>query len=274
MQTPPDQTPFPRVYDEAQKSRAIFFYRDVCVLKEIEKDANDKRYGKLSIFPKVCSYGKLSLLPTVHAAKAPEAPKRPPPMKFEDLPIYESPHYEYKDYIEDKKRCPRANEKLLQTYLYPSVCQYRKRMIESVGGLTKELCLMQKEVCNEICKNKVKFKNYMRAEENLLLRKGVVALGTLTGVYLGSGTRGVIRKLFGGTLGALAAGALCFPKETDEIFREVSYKVGKIAISIINACCNGNFAMRERIPCQQDLPSPPQPRPADKSNKHCEQKKK
>lgn len=273
MQTPPDLAQLMRVYDEAQKSHAIFFYGDVCASNETEKDGNDIRYGKSSTFSSVCSYGKLSLLPTVHAAKSEQAPKRPPPMKFEDLPIYESPHYEYKDYIEDKKRCPRANEKLLQTYLYPSVCQFRKRMGESVGGITKELCLMQKEVCNEISKNKAKFKNYMRAEENLVLRKGVVAVGTLTGLYLGSGTRGVIRKLFGSSLGALAAGALCFPKETDEIFREVSYKVGKIAITIINAVCNSNFRMRERMPCQRDLPAPPEPRPVDRSNKHCEQKK-
>lgn len=68
---------------------------------------------------------KFSIIPVVHAAKPIPPPEKPPPMKYTELPIYKAPHYEYKEYIADKDKCPKANVKLIQEYLLPYVRNYR-----------------------------------------------------------------------------------------------------------------------------------------------------
>ncbi|XP_026742174.1 uncharacterized protein LOC113504200 [Trichoplusia ni] len=195
-----------------------------------------------------------SLFPTVKAAKPGDAaPEKPPPMKYKDLPIYESPHYEYKDYVEDKKKNPRANIKLMHQYLYPKVRSVRKEWTESILELKKDFGEIMSDACAHLNKKKKEFKKYMRDSENVAVRQAVVALGSVTGYYAGSG-RGIPRRLFYTSLGALAAGALCFPKETDEIFREVSYRAAKSVLALYNTTCGKNITMRERIPCPRDMP--------------------
>ncbi|CAH0599813.1 unnamed protein product [Chrysodeixis includens] len=196
-----------------------------------------------------------SIFPTVKAAAPPgAAPAKPPPMKYKDLPIYESPHYEYKDYVEDKKKNPRANIKLAHQYLYPKVRCFRREWTESFLELKKDFGEIMSDACAHFCKKKKEFKKYMRDSENMAVRQAVVAFGSLTGYYVGSG-RGIPRRLFCTSLGALAAGALCFPKETDEIFREVSYRAAKTALALFNTTCGQNITMRERLPCPRDMPT-------------------
>lgn len=211
----------------------------------------------------------LSLIPVVHAAKPEESPKKPPPMKYKDLPIYESPHYEYKDYVEDKKKCPKANVKLLHQYLYPKVRSCRKSWCESLCDFAKDFGELKDDACAAILKKQREFKKYMRCPDNAPLRQGVVALGTIVGYYIGSG-RGIPRRLFFTSIGALASGALCFPKETDEIFRNVSFQIGKLALTVLNITCHKNFSMRERLPCPDDLPPPP---PQRQQQNKCDHKK-
>ncbi|CAH0698026.1 unnamed protein product [Spodoptera exigua] len=208
----------------------------------------------------------LSLIPVVKAAKAEnEPPPKPPKMKYQDLPIYESPHYEYKDYIEDKKKCPKANVKILHTYLYPKVKSYRKSWVDSIQDFKKDAGELASDASAVCYKKKAEFKKFMRAPENYAIRQAVVVAGAATGFYIGSG-KGIPRKVFFTSLGALAAGALCFPKETDEVFRLMSYNVGKFALTIFNRTCGHNITLRERLPCRDDMPPPPPERPANKKN--------
>ncbi|XP_075988458.1 uncharacterized protein LOC142984604 [Anticarsia gemmatalis] len=215
-----------------------------------------------------------ALIPVVEAAKKDTTPKKPPPMKYKDLSVYESPHYDYKEYLNEKERCPNINVKILQTYLYPKVKEYRTKISGSYNDMKKEFKAIKNEFCEAMCKKTREFKRYMRDPQNEQLRKGVVAFGTLAGLYVGSGSRNLYKKLFFSSLGALAAGALCFPKETDEIFRDISYNVGKFAIAFYNDACGKNYAMRERIPCPEDLPPKPKPRPNREKNIDCDKKKK
>jgi MICOS complex subunit MIC27 len=201
----------------------------------------------------------LSLVPVVHAAKPPEPPQKPPPMKYKELPLYKSPHYEYKDYLADKDKCPEYNVKLIHKALLPHVKEYRKKTQEELNNA----CCCVRSTCREICEtistNKKNFKCYMRCPDNLCLRQGVVASGTLAGFLLGGGG-GIPRRFFFTSLGGLTTGALCFPKETDEYFREACYHTAKVFIGIYNSTCGKNFALRERLPCKDDLPPPPKQR--------------
>lgn len=215
----------------------------------------------------------LSLIPVVEAAAKPEeAPKRPPKMKYKDLPIYECPHNAYKDYLEEKSKCPKANVKILQTYLFPKVSNYRKGWADSIKEFNKDAKELRDDACAEICKKKKEFITFMRCRDNLMIRQAVVAASTATGFYVGRGA-GIIRRLLCSTVGALASGALCFPKETDEIFRDASFQVGKLGLTLFNGFCGMHLALRERIPCQDEMRPPPPPRPASEKN-ICDDKKK
>ncbi|PZC84787.1 hypothetical protein B5X24_HaOG203777 [Helicoverpa armigera] len=211
--------------------------------------------------------GDLPLVPVVKAADKPaeSTPQKPPPMKYEDLPIYESPHYEYKDYMASKKACPKANVKILQTYLYPKVKSYRKSWVDSLEELKKDVGEMKADACACYNKKKKEIKTYLRAPENSGIRQAFVVAGAATGYYLGSG-RGIPRRIFYTSLGALASGAVCFPKETDELFRNMSYNFAKMAIAFYNKTCGKNYSLREKMPCPDEVPPPPPARPPHQVN--------
>nr|XP_034838417.1 uncharacterized protein LOC117994592 [Maniola hyperantus] len=202
-----------------------------------------------------------NVIPVVHAAKQPEPPQKPPKMKYTDLPIYESPHNEYKEYLEDKDKCLERNTKLLHKFLLPYTKKYRKIAQEN---LCHAKCIVNKycvNTCACVKKAKNDFKATMRDPENLAVRQAVVGVGTLTGYLIGGGG-GLPRRFFFTSIGFLATGALCFPKETDEVFRSFTYMVAKAVISIYNMACNKNADLRERLACREDLPSPPPQRKA------------
>ncbi|XP_045782398.1 uncharacterized protein LOC123878988 [Maniola jurtina] len=197
-----------------------------------------------------------NVIPVVHAAKQPETPQKPPKMKYTDLPIYQSPHYEYKEYIEDKDKCPERNTKLLQKFLLPYTKKYRKIAQEN---LCQAKCIVNKycvNTCACVKKAKNDFKATMRDPDNLTVRQAVVGVGTLTGYLLGGGG-GLPRRFFFTSIGFLTTGALCFPKETDEVFRSFTYMVAKAVLSMYNMACSKNADLRERLACREDLPPPP-----------------
>ncbi|CAH2084141.1 unnamed protein product [Euphydryas editha] len=211
---------------------------------------------------------QLNLFPVVEAAKAPETPQKPPSMKYTDLPLYSCPHYEYKDYIKDKEKCPDANVKLLHQSLLPYVKCYREAFERNLCELRCAVDEQRVNACNAFRRAKKDFKQTMRDPNNLVIRQATVAAGGAAGYILGSGG-GIPRRLIFTGLGFLAAGALCFPKETDEIFRDVAFNTGKLFISIYNKWCGKEFALRERLPCKDDVP----PEPPKRKPVQCPQNK-
>ncbi|XP_030020400.2 uncharacterized protein LOC115440294 [Manduca sexta] len=210
---------------------------------------------------KTALVGDISLLPVVEAAAPAKPyhcpPKKPAPMKYTDLPLYTSPHYEYKDYVENIHSCPKAKTKLVQECLLPHVKSWRKCSQDYYCSLKCSLKEMKNEACETIRNSKREFKRMMRDPENLAIRRAIVLLGTTTGFLLGSG-RNVSRRIFYTGVGALASGALCFPKETDEAFRTLSYHTAKAGLAFYNLLCGKEIVLRERLLCKEDLPPPPQ----------------
>lgn len=198
----------------------------------------------------------LNLIPKVEAAAPPKPPEKPPPMKYSDLPLYKCPHYQYKDHVEKSEKCPDANVKLMHRFLLPYVQSYR----QEVGcGLCKVKCTIlgqYKSTFNKIRDAKNQFKQNMRDPDKLVMRQAVVATTGLAGYLLGGGA-GVPRRLFFTTLGLLTGGALCFPKETDEIFRSAVYVLGKAFLDVYKIIVGKEIVLRERLPCRDDLPPPP-----------------
>ncbi|XP_004933292.1 MICOS complex subunit MIC27 [Bombyx mori] len=205
------------------------------------------------------------IVPTVEAAKT-EVPTKPPPMRLNELPLYDNPHQIYKDYLEDLEKCPKAKSKMLHEYLQPHVTALRMSAQCNYCDFKCELESMKEEICVSMRKAKTDFKAYMRDPKNLELRHGVVGIGALSG-YLFASKRGIPGRLFFTSLGALAGGALCFPKETDEIFRSAMYHFGKAALGVYNLICSHNLSLRDRLPCEADQPAPKELKKLNKCTK-------
>lgn len=149
-------------------------------------------------------------------------PKKPPEMRYSELPLYTSPHQEYKESMYDTWYCRDYKSHTLQTILFPyvrearitiqcKISEVRERMLQS-------LCDLRLVTDSSMCR----VQEHMRDPCNKMQAKTFVALSTATGVVLGS-KRGFLRAMFYGCLGALTSGALCFPKETDFAFRNACY---------------------------------------------------
>ncbi|XP_053621182.1 uncharacterized protein LOC128681378 [Plodia interpunctella] len=197
---------------------------------------------------------QLRLIPVVHAAKPPPPPTRPPKMRYKDLPIYDTPHYDYKEYELQKQSCPAAKTKLMHNYLLPYVKQYRTDL---QGQLCKLKCTAKctiKETKNSLVCTTNDIKKYMRDPNNIQIRQGLVGSGTMLGWMMGAN---VPKKIFFAGLGGLSTGALCFPEETDEAFRSFMAQTGHVLLAIYNAYCNKNVAFRASVPCTKELPGEP-----------------
>lgn len=211
---------------------------------------------------KICLTGaEINILPKVEAAK-PDAgpPKKPPPMKLSELSIYKNPYNEYKDYLEEKEKCPDGKVKLLHRSLLPHVKNVKQ---EVKKGACEAACFMKsnyKKAVDTVKEIKNNFRRTMREPDNLTIRQGVVASGGVLGYMLGGGG-GIIRRLLYTSAGLLTTGALCFPKETDETFRNAIYITGKSLIDIYNKWCNKDFNLRERLACRDEFPPTPPSRP-------------
>lgn len=225
------------------------------------KGDNSPNYGDLYIVGRLWLSGlktallgsKLNMIPVV-TAEEPSPPKKPPPMKYTELPVYKSPHNEYKQFIEDKNKCPEADVKLMRRFLLPYVTQSRKQVQETASKMSaamKEVCQNVRASVNE---TKRDIKAFMRSQENENIRKTVVAAGAGVGYLLGRG-KGIPMRVLSTGAGAAAGGALCYPKEADEAFRNFTYYTGKSVLGFINWTCGRDLGWRERIPCKNDLPT-------------------
>ncbi|CAG9573686.1 unnamed protein product [Danaus chrysippus] len=211
---------------------------------------------------KICLTGAdVDIFPKVEAAKAEEGPpKKPPPMKLSELSIYKSPYNDYKDYEEDKEKSPDRKVKILHQSLLPHVKNIKQEVKKNACG---GLCFVKSNVnkaLDTLKEIKNNFKKTMRDPDNLAIRQGVVASGGFLGFMLGSGG-GITRRLLYTSAGLLTTGALCFPKETDETFRNTIYITGKSFIDIYNKWCNKDFNLRERLACRDEFPPTPPDRP-------------
>ncbi|CAG5052993.1 unnamed protein product [Parnassius apollo] len=230
--------------NESKISKSKFCYGDLYTI------------GKIWLFAlKSALLGfKVCLIPVVKADSSSKPPKKPPPMKYKDLPLYQSPHYEYKEFIASKSKCPEADVKLMHRFLLPYVTMCRKEVQNKTCQMTRTVKEIYNNARTSLSETKKDFKASMRDSENLSVRKAVVLTGAGTGYLLAVG-KGIPRRIFMTAAGAAMGGALCFPKETDEAFRTFAYYSGKTAVRLYNWSCGKELTLRERLPCQEDVPA-------------------
>ncbi|XP_073964897.1 uncharacterized protein [Choristoneura fumiferana] len=221
---------------------------------------------------KLCLISKVDAACVQAATLTEPKPKKPPDMKYTDLPLYDSPHKNYKDHLEDKYDCPKSHKKVLQTLLLPYVRCYRKKAQRILSEARCEL----KGTCNEIScdfrKAKKQVRDYLRDPQNVELRTGIVALGAGLGYYFGSG-KGLPRRMFWTSFGAAVPGMICFPKETDAAIREVCWLAGNAWVALCKNVLNRDWDLRDKIPCPPPEPEKPPPPPPPIKIDGCPEKK-
>ncbi|XP_063391298.1 uncharacterized protein LOC134676847 [Cydia fagiglandana] len=197
---------------------------------------------------------KFCFIPTVSAAAKDDTPKKPPPMKYKDLPIYECPHYRWKEFENDKIKCP--DRKVTHEFLLPTVTEYRKQVSEIINTATKELKDTYTEISRDYRAAEKKILSKMRSPEYKNQRMAFVGAAGIAGFLKG---RYVLKRIFLSSALLFVTGSLCFPEETDEATRTVFYMIGKAFVPLYNFYFNTDWLMRERVPCERDLPKIPSP---------------
>lgn len=178
-------------------------------------------------------------------------PKKPPDMRYSELPLCCSPHRDYNEY-QHYAWCQRKSQ-IFQTIIYPFVRQARisiqNKAKESRRNLSENLSVLRYMIAattNEI-------QDHLRNPCNRVKAKACVAMSTATGVVLGS-KKGLLRAIFYGGLGAMASGMLCFPKEMDIILTNVYQETW----SMITQASNTVTGKNKTYPCPKIVPKCPE----------------
>lgn len=193
-----------------------------------------------------------NIIPIVNADTPPGCPVPPNPrIKFTDLPLY----VPILPLCETEK--PKAHEvKLLHRKVYPYVSECRKQLFDDICIMLNPICEQIRKVIDDTVDKKNKFKEYMRHDDNLLMRQAVLVSGTAAGFILGS-RKYITKRIFWGIIGALFTGWLCFPKESDIAVREISYKLATILALLVSKFCNKTFKIEnDRVPCFKNICEP------------------
>lgn len=190
------------------------------------------------------------IIPVVLADTTSECPP-PPKLKYTDLPMYDN---SLDDTEEERRKSQEYykdfNQKIIHRKLNPYITEYRKEAFNAAKTLMDPLSKKIQNIINEIVDKKIKFKEYMRHPDHLQLRTSVVASGTAAGIAFGSKNSQVTRSIFWGTIGALFAGWLCFPKETDIAVRQMSYNFATVITLLLGVINNKTYRFeKEKLPC-------------------------
>lgn len=186
----------------------------------------------------------------VRAAGLPE-PKKPKNMRYQDLSMYEQRHADYHDYINHLTVRNCQHVRPIYDKLLPHVHDTRKHIQKQVDDLK---AIYNEDICTcDLERDYRKIRMCMRDPENLTYRQGFLSLLALTGFHFGNRQNHVSKKLAFGALGALVGGWLCFPTETDEIIRELSYTAVTNICKLLNRGTDLNYP-RRMLP-NADLPA-------------------
>lgn len=207
----------------------------------------------------------LTILPVIFAIHC--GPEKPPPMRYTELPIYDSPHAKYKDSQDNKAhKCQKHKQKIVQEALEPYVTHYRCLVNYVFCEVNEWFDWIKCEVTTTFEALKFrgkKFVSYMRDDKNFDLRRAFVAFGSATGFVFGSRNYYLSRNLSFGVLAALLTGWLCFPKDTDMLLRSCCYYIGTKIVCFINFVCGSadgqEIKLEKRsplLPCLKDICEP------------------
>lgn len=243
--------------EEMKRSLARFCHGDFFVIGRIWIAA----MKTVLVGEKLCLISKVDAA-CVHAATLIEPkPKKPPDMKSTDLPLYDSPHKNYKDHIEDKYDCPKSNKKVLHSLLLPYVRCFRTKAETILSEARCDVKCTQNELRCDFRKARRRVRDYLQDPQNIGVRTSMVALGAGVGYYFGS-RKSLLRRLFSTSLGAAVPGMICFPTETDAAIRGVCWNAGKVWVFLCKNVMNRDGCdLRGKIPCPPPEPAKPPPPP-------------
>lgn len=221
-------------------------------------ETNTKSYQPYKLLPITLTI--IPVILTIHCE-----PQKPPPMRYTELPIYDSPHSNYNENQENVHKCKEFKHKIVQRAILPYVKRYRCIVCDIFNEVDEWFNWIKCQITiafETYTLSTKKFLSYMRDNKNLDLRKAVVAFGTATGFVFGSRNYYLLRNLSFGVLAALFTGWLCFPKETDKIIRNCSHYIGTNIVYFINYFCGGDrdkIKLEKRnplLPCLKDVCEP------------------
>ncbi|XP_023954735.2 MICOS complex subunit MIC27 [Bicyclus anynana] len=191
----------------------------------------------------VIGSGMLALVPTIRAAtpvQESKEPTRPPPMKPSELPIYEAPHADYAEYLEEKAKENKTS--YVRSALLGPVRAVREQVQIGLAH-TESATNTIKDNYSELQDRSQWIVQYLREEENKQIRYGAVAMGGLTGFIFGL-RGGLIRRIFYAGLGTTGMGYICFPEETKQLMKDN----GSLAKQYINIAYNFFYGVKPGDP--------------------------
>ncbi|XP_063371018.1 uncharacterized protein LOC134659296 [Cydia amplana] len=235
-------------------SKVKYFKEDDQV--NLERNKNLYIAGKISgiAIKTVLKTAKYCFIPTVNAAAKVDTPKKPPPMKYKDLPIYDCPHNRWKEFENDKIKCP--DRKVTHEYLLPTVTEYRKQVSGIINTATNEIKDTYREISRDYRSAEKKLLDKARSPDNINQRMALVGTAGVAGFIKG---KHVLRRIFLSSALLFVTGSICFPTETDEATRTVLYMLGKAFVPLYNFYFRTDWLMRDRVPCERDMPKIPPP---------------
>ncbi|XP_021209059.1 uncharacterized protein LOC101737762 isoform X2 [Bombyx mori] len=190
------------------------------------------------------SMGAIALVPVIKAAapinEESNGPAKPPPMRVSELPLYETPHADYAEYLEAKAHEQKTS--YLKSALLPPVRALREQVQTFVDQTDFIKHSIQDNYHEFQDKSEWIFK-YLREEENKEVRYGAVAMGGLTGFIFGL-RGGFIRRIIYAGAGTTAMGLVCFPEDTKEIYKNNSV----LAKQYINIAYNFLYGVKPGDP--------------------------
>lgn len=228
--------------------KKIMVGRKMCVVPKINATNNKNRLAK-----------EPAVLTPHKSSETISIPNRPPNMRYSDLPIYGSPHREYNEYLHSTWYRPECSAQTLQKIIYPYVrlarINIQTKAKETRQHVSESLCVLRYMATRGICE----IREHLRNPCNKVKAKTCVALSTAAGIVLGS-RKGVLRAIFYGTIGALASGTLCFPRETDIAFRNVCHATWSLIKGGYNIFEGKNNCKKQTYPCPKRIPKCPEDR--------------
>ncbi|KAI5635841.1 apolipoprotein O domain-containing protein [Phthorimaea operculella] len=213
--------------------------------KEVARDANRTalQYIFLEMLRTVAigTGVMVTLMPTVKAAiPVDKEPQKPAPMKPSELPIYESPHADYAEFIEEKSTKKQVGQ--VRSLLMEPITSVRQS-VQSVLEQTDSVRQTISDNIHEFQDRTDWIVKYLREEENKDIRYGAVGMGGLTGFIFGL-RGGIIRRVFYAGIGTTIMGAVCFPEET----KELAHQNGVLAKQYINIAYNFLYGVKPGDP--------------------------
>ncbi|CAG9110961.1 unnamed protein product [Plutella xylostella] len=187
----------------------------------------------------------VALIPIVKAASpitsdAGSGPQKPPKMRPSELPIYDSPHADYAEYVAAKNKQPEVS--YIKSSLETPVSIVREK-VQTGWQHTSMVTDTVKDKYHEIQDRSDWIVKYLREEDNKEIRYGAVVMGGLTGFIFGL-RGGIFRRLIYSGVGTTAMGSVCFPEETKEIARNN----GVLARTYINIAYNFLYGVKPGDP--------------------------